>query len=100
MLSNSCNLISLLASIIVCKSSMSFDISSCNCFSLLQASTAFFSFMKLSTSVGFTLKSFKCSLILSMELLTFADKTFGITLFILSIQVLGALETNSNRSSN
>ena len=99
-MSYSCNLISLLASIIVCKSSISLDISSCNFFSLLQASTAFFNWIKLSTSVGFTLKSVKWALILSIELFTFAANTLGITLFIFSIHCLGASEIKSNKSSS
>ena len=100
LLSYSCNLISLFPSIIACKSSISFDISSCNFFSLLHASTAFFNLIKLSTSVGLTPNSVKCELILSIELFTFVNKTFGITLFIFSIHFLGASETISSKSSN
>ena len=100
LLSYSCNLISLVPSIIVCKSKISLDISSCNFFSLLQASTAFFNLMKLSTSTGFTPSSIKCELILSIELLTFDINTLGITLFIFSIHFRGASDTISSKSSS
>ena len=74
--------------------------SSCNCFSLLQDSTAFFKRIKLSISVGFTLNSVKWLFNLSIVCFTFVIKTLGITFLIFSIHTFGAFETLSNKSSN
>ena len=66
----------------------------------MQTSTAFFSFMKFSISVGFIFNSTKCLDNLSIVFFTFVMNTLGITFLIFSNQILGAPETRSSKSSN
>ena len=100
LLSYSFIFISLFESIIFCKSIISLLTSSCNCFSLLHSSTAFFNLMKFSISVGFTFNSTNLLDKRSIVFFTFVINTLGITFLILSIHFFGASETSSNKSSN